>query len=187
MALSTTSTSLKYLQGWWLSHFLGSLCQWLTTFVGKKFFPISNLKVPWCNLKPFPLIWLLVTLEEGEPHLATSFQAVVRSNKVPLEPPFLQAKHLSSISTSSLAFLHIFPENWGNNEGHSHRAPELQRGEERREETRKNLRVAGLGRVFAMQILCWCVDRGCPKRLLKTAFPFCFLSVAYYFIKKQWL
>lgn len=35
-----------------------------------------------------------------------------------------------------------------------------------------------------MQILCWCVDRRYPNRLLKIAFPFCFLSVSHYFIKK---
>ena len=32
---------------------LGSLFQWLTTLSLKKFFWISNLILPWCNLRPF--------------------------------------------------------------------------------------------------------------------------------------
>ena len=57
MALSTTSK-------WFLNTSrdgdsttsLGSLFQCLTTFCVKKFFLISNLNLPWLNLRPFPLI-----------------------------------------------------------------------------------------------------------------------------------
>ena len=46
----------EHLQGWWLNHFPGSL----TTLSAKKFFLISNLNLPWCNLRAFPLILSLV-------------------------------------------------------------------------------------------------------------------------------
>ncbi|XP_069735603.1 gametocyte-specific factor 1 isoform X3 [Phaenicophaeus curvirostris] len=39
---------------------LGSLCQRFTTLSMKEFFPMSNLTLPWCNLRPFPLIPSLV-------------------------------------------------------------------------------------------------------------------------------
>ncbi|KAK4822563.1 hypothetical protein QYF61_016132 [Mycteria americana] len=56
---------------------LGSLVQCLTTLSVKKFSLISNLNLPWRNLKPFPLVLSL---------------AVVESDKVSPQPPFLQAK-----------------------------------------------------------------------------------------------
>ena len=40
---------------------LGSPFQYLTTLKEKKFFPISNLKLPWYNLCPFPLVILIIT------------------------------------------------------------------------------------------------------------------------------
>ena len=43
---------------------LGSLFQCLTTLSVKKFFLISSLNLPWCNLRPLPLILLLVTWEK---------------------------------------------------------------------------------------------------------------------------
>jgi len=72
---------------------LGSLFQCLTTFLLKKVFLISNLKLPCCNLKPFPLILSLVTWEETNTHLVTpSFQVLVESDKVSPQLLFLQAK-----------------------------------------------------------------------------------------------
>ncbi|KAK4824589.1 hypothetical protein QYF61_016834 [Mycteria americana] len=56
---------------------LGSLVQCLTTLLVNKLFLISNLNLPWCNLRPFPLALLLV---------------VVESNKVFPQPLFLQAE-----------------------------------------------------------------------------------------------
>lgn len=41
--------------------FLGSSFQCLTTFSVNKFFLISNLNLPWNNLRPFPHIQSLVT------------------------------------------------------------------------------------------------------------------------------
>ena len=42
---------------------LGSLFQCLTTFSVNKFFLMSNLNLPWHNLRPFPLILSPVTSE----------------------------------------------------------------------------------------------------------------------------
>ncbi|KAK4819628.1 hypothetical protein QYF61_008848 [Mycteria americana] len=56
---------------------LGSLFQCLITLSVKKNFLISSLNLPWCNLRPFPLVLSLV---------------VVESNKVSPQPPFLQTK-----------------------------------------------------------------------------------------------
>ncbi|KAK4810503.1 hypothetical protein QYF61_004283 [Mycteria americana] len=62
---------------------LGSLFQCLTTLSVKKFFLISNLNLPWHNLRPFPLILSLVTWEK-------------RPTPTSLQPPFrllLQTLH----------------------------------------------------------------------------------------------
>ncbi|KAK4829771.1 LOW QUALITY PROTEIN: hypothetical protein QYF61_006495, partial [Mycteria americana] len=56
---------------------LGSLFQCLITLSVKKNFLISNLNLPWCNLRPFLLVLSLV---------------VIASDKVSPQPPFLQAK-----------------------------------------------------------------------------------------------
>ncbi|KAM7124178.1 COP9 signalosome complex subunit 5 isoform 2-T2 [Ciconia maguari] len=55
--------------------FLGSLFQCLTTLPVKKFFLISNLNLPWHNLRPFPLVLWLVTWEK-------------RLTPTSLQPPF---------------------------------------------------------------------------------------------------
>jgi len=72
---------------------LGSLFQCFITLSVKKFFLISSLNLLWCNLRPFPLVLLLVT---GEKRLTatspTSFQVAVDSEKVSPQPPLLQAK-----------------------------------------------------------------------------------------------
>ena len=44
---------------------LGSLFQCITTLSEKKIFLISNLNLPWCNLRPSPLILLLLTGSRG--------------------------------------------------------------------------------------------------------------------------
>ena len=56
---------------------LGSLFQHLTTLFEKKFFQIPNLKLPWCSLRPFPLVLLLVTWEKRPISIPTSFLVVV--------------------------------------------------------------------------------------------------------------
>ena len=73
---------------------LGSLVQCLATLAVKTFFLISNLNLPWCNLRPLPLFLLLVTWEKRPtPHLTTtSFQGAVESDKVSPQPPLLQTE-----------------------------------------------------------------------------------------------
>jgi len=44
---------------------LGSPFQCLTTLLEKIFFLISSLNLPWCNLRPFPLILLVVKQEKS--------------------------------------------------------------------------------------------------------------------------
>jgi len=69
---------------------LGSLFQCFTALSEKIFFLISNLKLPWRNLRHL-LSYCCYLGEEAEPHLATtSFQAGVDSNSISPEPPLLQ-------------------------------------------------------------------------------------------------
>ena len=71
---------------------LGNLFQCLITLSVQKFFLISNLNLPWCNLRPLPLIASYLG-EETNTHLTTpSCQVVVASNEVPPQPPLLQTK-----------------------------------------------------------------------------------------------
>ncbi|KAK4810582.1 hypothetical protein QYF61_007319 [Mycteria americana] len=53
----------------------GSLFQCLTTLSVNKFFLMSNLNLPWCNLRPLPLVLSLVTWEK-------------RPTPTSLQPPF---------------------------------------------------------------------------------------------------
>lgn len=46
----------EQLQGWSPHPFPGQLCQCLTTLQVTKLFPVSDVNLPWHNLKPFPLI-----------------------------------------------------------------------------------------------------------------------------------
>jgi len=55
------STFLEHLQEWWPHHLPGQLCHCITTLSKQKCFQISNLNLPWFNLKPLPLILSLVT------------------------------------------------------------------------------------------------------------------------------
>lgn len=79
MSLSTTyvHTSIKYLQGWGLHHFLGQPVPKSPSM--KKFFLISNLHLPWCNWRLFPHILSLVIWEERPTPAAASLQVVVES------------------------------------------------------------------------------------------------------------
>ena len=36
----------------------GRMCHCITPLLGKKFFLISNLNLPWCNVRPLPLVLL---------------------------------------------------------------------------------------------------------------------------------
>jgi len=67
---------------------LGSLVQCLTTLAVKRLFLISNLNLPWWNLRPSPLVLSLVTWEKRPtPHLTTtSCQGAVESDKVSPQP-----------------------------------------------------------------------------------------------------
>jgi len=70
---------------------LGSLFQCLTLSV--KFFLISNLNLPWCNLRPFPLVLSPVTSEKRPTPLTVStLQILEESNKVSPQPPLPQTK-----------------------------------------------------------------------------------------------
>lgn len=44
--------------------FLGSLFQCLITTSVKKFYQMSNPKLPWCNSKPSPIVLLFVSWEK---------------------------------------------------------------------------------------------------------------------------
>ena len=46
---------------------LGSLCHCLSTLAEKKWFLTQNLNLPWCNLKPLPLILSLLPGRRGQP------------------------------------------------------------------------------------------------------------------------
>ncbi|KAK4829075.1 hypothetical protein QYF61_002019, partial [Mycteria americana] len=77
MSLSTTSTHLlNTSRDGDSTTSLGSLLQCLTTLSVKTFFLISNLNLPWHNLRPFPLVLWLVTWEK-RPTL-TSLQSSFR-------------------------------------------------------------------------------------------------------------
>ncbi|KAK4826673.1 LOW QUALITY PROTEIN: hypothetical protein QYF61_010682 [Mycteria americana] len=84
-------TSLKYPQGYFNSTTsLGSLFQCLIILSIKKFFLISNLNLPWHNLRPLPLS-LSLRRRDRPPPLYNLLSAV-EGDKVSPQPPFLQAK-----------------------------------------------------------------------------------------------
>ncbi|KAK4831669.1 hypothetical protein QYF61_018636 [Mycteria americana] len=90
MSISTTSTPLlNTSRDGDSATSLGSLFQCLTTLSVKKFFLISSLNLPWCNLRPFPLVLSLVTWEK-------------RPTPALLQPPFRELlNNPSSLSRSS--------------------------------------------------------------------------------------
>ena len=75
MSLSTTSKQfLNTSRDGDSTTSLRSLFQCLTTLSVKKFFLISNLNLPWCNLRPFPLILSPVTSEKRPTPLYIPFR-----------------------------------------------------------------------------------------------------------------
>ena len=96
---------------------LGSPLQWLTTFL-ENYFLTSKLNFPWSNLRLFPLVLLLFTYKKRltSTLTTTSFQVVVKGDKVPSQAPLLQTKqsqfpqlllirHVLQTHHSFLAFL----------------------------------------------------------------------------------
>ncbi|KAK4826164.1 LOW QUALITY PROTEIN: hypothetical protein QYF61_005737 [Mycteria americana] len=86
--------SFKCLQGWRLNHFPGQPVPRLDNPFSEEKFPNIQSKPPLVQLEAISSCPIACYLgEETDPHLSTtSFQVVVESNKVPPEPPFLQAK-----------------------------------------------------------------------------------------------
>ncbi|KAK4817835.1 hypothetical protein QYF61_000670 [Mycteria americana] len=86
--------SFKYLQGWRLNHFPGQPVPMLDNLLGEEKFPNIQSKPPLVQLEAISSCPITCYLgEETDPHLSTtSFQAVVESNKVSPQPPFLQAE-----------------------------------------------------------------------------------------------
>ncbi|KAK4831211.1 hypothetical protein QYF61_016048 [Mycteria americana] len=78
---------------------LDTLFQCLTTLSVKKFFLISNLNLPWCNLRPPPLVLSLVTWEKRL--TPTSLQPPFRMIRSPLSLFFSRLNNPSSLSRSS--------------------------------------------------------------------------------------
>ncbi|KAK4814463.1 hypothetical protein QYF61_018981, partial [Mycteria americana] len=87
-------TSFKYLQGWRLNHFPGQPVPMLDNPFSEVKFPNIQSKPPLAQLEAISSCPITCYLgEETDPHLSTtSFQAVVESDKVSSQPPFLQAK-----------------------------------------------------------------------------------------------
>ena len=69
---------------------LGNPFQYLTTLPEKKFLLISNLNLPWRNLRPFPLVLSQVICEKRP--TPSSFQVVVEGSNISPEPSLLQTK-----------------------------------------------------------------------------------------------
>ncbi|KAK4817239.1 hypothetical protein QYF61_005261 [Mycteria americana] len=87
-------SSFKYLQGWQLNHFPGQPVPVLDNPLGEVKFPNIQSKPPLAQLEAISSCPITCYLgEETDPHLSTtSFQAVVESDKVSPQPPFLQAE-----------------------------------------------------------------------------------------------
>ena len=102
MSLSITSTlSLNTFRDSDPTTSLGSLFQCSTNPSEKECFLISNLNLPWCNLKPLPLPYQCYLGEKVEPYLTkTSFLVIVESDEVSLELLFSRPNNLSSLCCS---------------------------------------------------------------------------------------
>ncbi|KAK4822538.1 hypothetical protein QYF61_015544 [Mycteria americana] len=87
-------TSFKYLQGWCLNHSTGQPVPMLDNPFSEVKFPNIQSKPPLAQLEAISSCPITCNLgEETDPHLSTtSFQGVVKSDKVSPQPPFLQAK-----------------------------------------------------------------------------------------------
>ncbi|KAK4828712.1 hypothetical protein QYF61_000550 [Mycteria americana] len=85
---------LRHFQGWRLNHFPGQPVPMLDNAFSEVKFPNIQSKPPLVQLEAISSCPITCYLgEETDPHLSTtSFQAVVESDKVSPQPPFLQAK-----------------------------------------------------------------------------------------------
>ncbi|KAK4829053.1 hypothetical protein QYF61_001858 [Mycteria americana] len=85
---------------------LGSLLQCLTTPSVNKFCLISNLNLPWCNFRPFPLVLSLVTWEKRltPTSLQPPFRELYRAIRSLLGLLFSRLNNPSSLSCSSSSF-----------------------------------------------------------------------------------
>jgi len=94
------SMLLEHLHRWWLHHSLDSLFQHIATPMEKKCFVISNLNLPWHNLRPFPLVLLLLPGSRSQPPPCHSFlfRGLLRAIKSSLN--LLQAERPTSLSLS---------------------------------------------------------------------------------------
>ena len=57
-------TFFEHLQGWWLNHFPGQPVLVPDHSFSKEIFPNIHLNLPWCNMRPFALVLLLITWEQ---------------------------------------------------------------------------------------------------------------------------
>ena len=57
-------TVFEHLQGWWLHHFPGQPIPMLHNSFSKEIFLVSNLNLPWHNLRSLTVVLSLVTLEK---------------------------------------------------------------------------------------------------------------------------
>lgn len=82
---------------------MDSLFQSLTNFLVKKCLLISNLNLPWYNLRPFTFVLLLGAWEKSLiPHLTTSSPKVLDYNKVSWDSHLLsKLNNTSFLSCSS--------------------------------------------------------------------------------------
>lgn len=97
MSLSATSTCLlNTIRNDDSTTSLGNLFQCLITLPVNFFFLISNLNHSWCSLRlDLHCVITCYQGEENSPYPDTPFsQAVVESDELPPQPPFLQAKEL---------------------------------------------------------------------------------------------
>ena len=91
----------KQVQGWWLNHLPEKPIPVINNPSVKKCFLISNLNLPWCNWRPFPLILSPISSEKRPaPLLPTfTFQILEERNKVSPQPPFSQTKQPQSLQS----------------------------------------------------------------------------------------
>ena len=89
MSLSTTSRRLlNTARDGDPTTSLGSPFQCLTTLSVKKSSLISNLNLPWHNLRPLPLVLSLSPMRTDQPcSAAVTFQVLEESNEVSPQPP----------------------------------------------------------------------------------------------------
>ncbi|KAK4819028.1 hypothetical protein QYF61_024182 [Mycteria americana] len=92
--VSAPDNSIPSLMGWRLNHFPGQPVPMLDNPFSEVKFPNIQSKTPLAQLEAISSCPIACYLgEETDPHLSTtSFQAVVESDKVSPQPPFLQAK-----------------------------------------------------------------------------------------------